>query len=49
MKAMREVGKQREVLTVDFVSRSEEKKWGDWELCESVESYKRGKKVPFKW
>ena len=47
MKTMREFNKQREILVVDFVSRREEKKENDWEIRESVESYKRGKKMPF--
>ncbi|EWZ43136.1 hypothetical protein FOZG_07869 [Fusarium oxysporum Fo47] len=32
MKAMRALGKQREKLVTTLLSRSEEKKWGDWEI-----------------
>lgn len=43
MKAMRALTRERTGLTVTLVSRSERKRWGDWELEETRESYKKGR------
>ncbi|KAH7175880.1 hypothetical protein EDB81DRAFT_706042 [Dactylonectria macrodidyma] len=44
MKAMRALTKERIGLTVVLVTRNEYKKWGDWELEERRETYKKGRK-----
>ncbi|KAJ4182385.1 hypothetical protein NW755_010433 [Fusarium falciforme] len=44
MKAMRALGKEIRAMTVTLVSRHEEKKWGDWELVTTKQSYKKGRK-----
>jgi hypothetical protein len=44
MQTMRAFSKQRDKLKITPVSRSEEKKWGDWELIETKEHYKKGRK-----
>jgi hypothetical protein len=48
MMPMREVGRQREKLVIDIVSRRQEKNVDDWEIRERVDKYKKGKKVPDK-
>lgn len=47
-KSMRALSKRREALTVQLVSVSESKKWGDWELERISETYKKGRKQS-KW
>ncbi|KNB03186.1 hypothetical protein FOXG_19111 [Fusarium oxysporum f. sp. lycopersici 4287] len=44
MKAMRALGKQREKLVITLLSRSEEKKWGDWEISTISNHYMKGRK-----
>lgn len=44
MKAMRALGKERQAMTITLVRRSEEKKWGDWELEAIKQNYKKGRK-----
>ncbi|KAF4448627.1 hypothetical protein FALBO_16775 [Fusarium albosuccineum] len=43
MKAMRAMTRERQTLTVTLLSRSEYKKWGDWELDETAFDYKKGR------
>lgn len=45
MNSMRELGKARPAMTIELVSVSEEKKWGDWELVKSWTKYKNGRKM----
>ncbi|KAM0229435.1 hypothetical protein ACHAPO_009978 [Fusarium lateritium] len=47
MKAMRELGKQRDKLVITLLSRSEQKKWGDWELTTNPQHYVKGRKCDF--
>ncbi|KAF4581096.1 antagonist of mitotic exit network domain protein [Ophiocordyceps camponoti-floridani] len=42
MKAMRALTREREKLVVELVNVSQRKKWGDWELEESHERYRKG-------
>ncbi|KAG6988204.1 hypothetical protein FocnCong_v003525 [Fusarium oxysporum f. sp. conglutinans] len=44
MKAMRALGKQREELVITLLSRSEEKKWGDWQISTISNHYMKGRK-----
>lgn len=44
IKAMRELGRERPDLTIELVSTSQVKKWGDWELEVSCTTYKKGRK-----
>ncbi|EWZ99771.1 hypothetical protein FOWG_00170 [Fusarium oxysporum f. sp. lycopersici MN25] len=44
MKAMHALGKQREKLVTTLLSRSEEKKWGDWEISTISNHYMKGRK-----
>ncbi|KAF2121320.1 hypothetical protein BDV96DRAFT_640716 [Lophiotrema nucula] len=49
MKSLRELGKAREKLIITLVERRQVKKWGDWELETSQESYRKGRKLPWDW
>jgi hypothetical protein len=44
LKASRESTKQRKSFVVKFVSRSEEKTFGDWEMVETKTKYQKGHK-----
>ncbi|KAF5970477.1 hypothetical protein FBULB1_9674 [Fusarium bulbicola] len=44
MKSMRVLSKQREKLVVTLLSRSEQKKWGDWEITTMSDHYMKGRK-----
>ncbi|KAF5685228.1 hypothetical protein FCIRC_3531 [Fusarium circinatum] len=44
MKSMRVLRKQREKLVVTLLDRSEQKKWGDWELTTMSKHYMKGRK-----
>jgi len=46
LKASRESTKQRKRCVVKFVSRSEEKRFGDWEMVETKTRYQKGHKQP---
>ena len=49
MKAMRAATKEWDELTVQLVSISETKKWGDWDLEKMSQEFNKGRKVdPFK-
>ena len=43
MKAMQDLTRERQGLTVELVTRHSVKKWGDWELEEYSNSYKNGR------
>ncbi|RFN46295.1 hypothetical protein FIE12Z_9449 [Fusarium flagelliforme] len=45
MKSMREMSKLRPSLIVSLVSRSQEKKWGDWELTSTTKDFGNGRKM----
>ncbi|RSL52347.1 hypothetical protein CEP53_008110 [Fusarium sp. AF-6] len=44
MKAMRALGKERPAMIITLMSRSEEKKWGDWQMVAIKQNYKKGRK-----
>lgn len=44
MKSMRALSKQREKLVVTLLGRSEEKKWGDFEITTTPEHFMKGRK-----
>jgi hypothetical protein len=44
MKAMRELNKERQKITIELVTTSEEKKWGDCDLVVQTAMYKKGRK-----
>lgn len=44
MKSMRALGKQREKLVITLLYRSEEKKWGDWEITTSPQHFIKGRR-----
>ncbi|KAG5801027.1 hypothetical protein H9Q74_014468 [Fusarium xylarioides] len=44
MKSMRVLSKQREKLVVTLLDRSEQKKWGDWELTTMSKHHMKGRK-----
>jgi hypothetical protein len=43
MRAMRDMCKARPTPLIQFVSNSQEKQWGDWEMVKTVDSYKKGR------
>ncbi|KAH0594561.1 hypothetical protein MHUMG1_07912 [Metarhizium humberi] len=45
LKALCAVSKERQMLTIQVTSISEQKKWGDWELTTSATEYRKGKKL----
>lgn len=49
MKAMRACTKERDKLVVTLITRSEVKKWGDWELESIAHDYKKGRKFESGW
>ncbi|KID95562.1 hypothetical protein MAJ_08503, partial [Metarhizium majus ARSEF 297] len=45
LKALCAVCKERQMLTIQVINISEEKKWGDWELTASATEYRKGKEL----
>ena len=46
MKAVKDLTRGRETLTVELVKVTEKKNWGDWDMLVEEQMYKKGRKVP---